>query len=203
MDIGATHAPACRLPSRWKRSGSSASLSCTRSSWPPRHFPPSRRQRRKPATILSCNQFDVSPYKSHRVMQYNTWKRVSPSNPVSSHPAFYLFLALSPSVSEIALLPATFSPLSRPLSFTLKHPKSCARRDRTHRKVSLVALSQVRIYVCDPISSDFHSFGTCTSWRALRWEHEGRGSIATKISCFLHSHYRLLLRDLIADIPRS
>ena len=25
-------------------------------------------------------------HKSHRVMQYNMWKRVSPSNPMSSHP---------------------------------------------------------------------------------------------------------------------
>lgn len=169
VDIGATHAPACRLPSRWKRSGSSASLSCTRSSWPPRHFPPSRRQRRKPATILSCNQFDVSPYKSHRVMQYNTWKRVSPSNPVSSHPAFCLSFSLSLSLC-IRNRPAACHPRPSPrypLSFTLKHPKSCARRDRTHRKVSLVALSQVRIYVRDPISSDFRSFGTCTGWRAL------------------------------------
>jgi hypothetical protein len=53
------------------------------------HFPPSRRQRRrKPATILLVQPIRrVSPYKSHRVMQYNTWKRVSPSNPMSSHPA--------------------------------------------------------------------------------------------------------------------
>lgn len=62
------------------------------------HFPPSRRQRRrKPATILLFVQpiRRVSPCKSHRVMQYNTWKRVSPSNPVSSHPACSTYLSLS------------------------------------------------------------------------------------------------------------
>jgi len=67
-------------------------------------------------------------------MQYNTWKRVSPSNPVSSHPAFCLSsLSLSVSlllfVTEIALLSHSPSFSPRPLSFALKHPKSCARRD--------------------------------------------------------------------------
>lgn len=131
------------LSSRWKRSGSSF---CTRIYRPPRHFPPSRRQ---PATIsCSCNQFDVSPYKSHRVMQYNTWKRVSPSNPVSSHPAFCVSLSL---FLFLALYPRQLLPSARCLRFVLKHLKSCARHNRTHRKLSLVVLSQMRIY----LRSDF------------------------------------------------
>lgn len=134
--------------------------------WPPRHFPPSRRQ---PATIsCSCNQFDVSPYKSHRVMQYNTWKRVSPSNPVSSHPArSSLFL------SPLLYISETATPL-RSLRFVLKHPKSCARRDRTsaHRKVSLCRvvagayLSTIRFHQTFAVSELTHR-------KVSRWQREG------------------------------
>lgn len=35
----------------------------------------------------SCNQFSPAlAHEPHRVMQYNMWKRASPSNPMSSHP---------------------------------------------------------------------------------------------------------------------
>jgi len=129
-------------------------------------------------------------------MQYNTWKRVFPSNPVSSHPAFCLLsLSLSLSLSRSFFLSLSLYPkppcyLPGPLSFALKYPKSCARHDRAYRKVLLGALSQVRICVCDPISSDFHSFGTCTGCRAWWGCRSGWDSIFAKIAYFqdLHDH---------------
>lgn len=76
-------------------------------------------------TRASCNQFlPPSPrlpgaHKSHRVMQYNMWKRVSPSNPMSSHP--------------------------HSLSFALKHSKSVGCTPTLPRKLSRNVFSQVSV----------------------------------------------------------
>ncbi|KAK1118055.1 hypothetical protein K0M31_015334 [Melipona bicolor] len=60
-------------------------------------------------------------HKSHRVMQYNMWKRVSPSNPMSSHP--------------------------HSLSFALKHSKSVGRTPTLPRNF-LYVFSQVSVRDC-------------------------------------------------------
>lgn len=126
---------------------------------------------REPATISSCNQFDVSPYKSHRVMQYNTWRRgcllatlclLTPrtrsfSSPINlSISALSLSLSLARSISDQPARSPAFPVRPSPEPSPLKHPKSCARdRDRTHETFAGRVVAGA--YVRGPISSDFRS----------------------------------------------
>lgn len=148
----------------------------------PCHFPSSWPRRRVATGDDILVQFDMSPYKSHRVMQYNTWRRgcflatlcLLTPRALSCCPSLSFSPPINLSISSLLLslsfsfafslarcikptrprpVPSRLVPSPEPSP--LKHPKSCARRDRTHETFSQRAVAGA--YVRSSIPSDFRS----------------------------------------------